>query len=635
MSAPSAEVECVQLRPLRQNVNGSGGSHNNSSASTLSLDDGSEAEEDEEDEEALRRRRRRRAPGWLVGWLSASRSIDARQTIPRTIGILLFSLAALASLVAILTDGRSHEPEHGGSEVVRVNDPTDGSLLRVLFVGNSFTYGPPDATDPDPRASYSLPGMFALVARSRGVDVEVAEDTLGGCTLFAAHRPSSMCNASDPDEDAKGAEGAEGGTPRGPVRPPPLRLLDPSTTTCAPPEPPAGGAPFRVPKGSAPCPQAAAVAREMTGTRDDDARAVSTTETKRSARRWDVVVLQDHSAVPSVPGAARAYTVPAVKEFVSLTRTPGSALRGAVVALYITHAYLNGAVGDDGRRSGCPPRHRRFEACFPLGDVDAMTSPPCDDGGGDAGAFGDNATTDWAASTSTFACQGYALAKGYAAVRAATGADVLVPAGLAWQAARGWPSIHPRCREAVDAGFERFPPPDVDPDRRRTPPPPLPPIPMTGRARPDEARTARWAGGEAAAVPLYRDKGPGYASKYCSSPLLDRPAEGSGRNEAVPCHVDHHASALGMYLTATTFFATLTGMSPVGAAVPAGELVRFAAGRRSRGVTSIAGGFSREDDKEVRMPTIDPVDAAAAQRVAEDVVAPYLSSWNPRLVSQS
>ena len=32
-----------------------------------------------------------------------------------------------------------------------------------------------------------------------------------------------------------------------------------------------------------------------------------------------------------------------------------------------------------------------------------------------------------------------------------------------------------------------------------------------------------------------------------------------------------------MYLTATTFFATLTGMSPVGAAVPAGELVRFAA----------------------------------------------------------
>ena len=182
----------------------------------------------------------------------------------------------------------------------------------------------------------------------------------------------------------------------------------------------------------------------------------------RAGRRWDVVVLQDQSMVPAVPGSARAYTVPAVEEFVAMARDPSSNLAGATIALYMTHAYLNGGIGfkkaggatpptssasgddneDDsgggsggggsgGRGSGgggsggdgsggsggggvkkawCPPRHGKYQACFPLGDIDAMTSPPCDGTTTEATPPNTPTATDWADSVPTFACQGGAAA---------------------------------------------------------------------------------------------------------------------------------------------------------------------------------------------------------------------------------
>jgi hypothetical protein len=237
--------------------------------------------------------------------------------------------------------------------------------------------------------------------------------------------------------------------------------------------------------------------------------------------------------------------------------------------------------------------------------------------------------------------RGYALAKGYAAVRAATGADALVPAGLAWQAARGWQPIGERCREVVDAGFESFGGSlsSSSSSSPSPPPPPLPPIPLLPPNGDDRgsvgesaggASLARWSGGEAGGVPLYRDKGPAFTSKYCSSPEVPvsvseqgGPAGEEGyrnhrANRTVPCHIDHHPSAVGMYITAATVFATLTGESPIWAAVPAGELVHFDG--------------DADGGKVVRLPVIAPADGAAAQRAARDVVAPYLSTWNPTLV---
>jgi len=157
--------------------------------------------------------------------------------------------------------------------------------------------------------------------------------------------------------------------------------------------------------------------------------------------------------VPAIPGAARAYTMPVVEAFVAQTRDPSSNLAGATVALYMTHAYLNGGrgvgdsaggwgVGDSagegaagaqepgGGASGggggggrtCPARHRKFKACFPLGDFDSLTVPPCGAAAAAAGGSGEEGdaptaeagggaetvgttTTDWAESVPTFACQ--------------------------------------------------------------------------------------------------------------------------------------------------------------------------------------------------------------------------------------
>ena len=95
----------------------------------------------------------------------------------------------------------------------------------------------------------------------------------------------------------------------------------------------------------------------------------------------------------------------------------------------------------------------------------------------------------------------------------------------------------------------------------------------------------------------------------------------------VHCHVDHHPSAIGMYITASTLFATLTGLSPVGRTVPAGERVPFFIGGDDDGM------FWRgtQRNKVVRLPVIDPADGAAAQRAAADVVMHSLSAWNPTL----
>ena len=272
-------------------------------------------------------------------------------------------------------------------------------------------------------------------------------------------------------------------------------------------------------------------------------------------------------------------------------------------------------------------------------------------------------------------------------MRAATGAHALIPAGLAWQAARGWQPIGARCREVVDAGFDGddilggggggdggggggdSPPAGAAGTSSSSTSPSLPPIPLSPPLTATAAAAARWSGGEAEGVPLYRDKGPGFTSKYCSSADVSsqRVGEGAGGgagepgregnvddanshdnnlNRTVPCHVDHHASAVGMYITAATFFAALTGQSPIGASVPSGERVPFflsAAAAAAATTDDGSGGGSgsgggggnwkgTQRNKVVRLPMIDAADGAAAQRAAEDVVLPHLSTWNPALV---
>eukprot|EP00965_Chrysotila_dentata_P055085 1827695-Pleurochrysis_carterae.AAC.1 len=130
------------------------------------------------------------------------------------------------------------------------------------------------------------------------------------------------------------------------------------------------------------------------------------------------------------------------------------------------------------------------------------------------------------------ACQAYALARGYASTLD-HGADVLVPAGLAWLAARGAPPIAKACRDAIDAEYEG--------ERDY-----LADISLPIRVRNPE--DARWDT-LLAARSLYNYLGPNSNSTYCTD----------------GCDRDHHPSALSQYLNACVFFATLFGKSPIGA----------------------------------------------------------------------
>jgi len=130
------------------------------------------------------------------------------------------------------------------------------------------------------------------------------------------------------------------------------------------------------------------------------------------------------------------------------------------------------------------------------------------------------------------------------------------------------------------------------------------------------------------------------------------------------CHVDHHPSAAAMYLDACVVFATLFGVSPVGAALPNGQFVGQGvawSGGLSSGSGSGSGGYSSsssghsvrrsssdsgisngdsDDDNHGGDPSILPVglrgvspdEALELQRIAEAVVlGPLRGLWQSNI----
>eukprot|EP00854_Cymbomonas_tetramitiformis_P000900 gene900-1413_t len=181
-------------------------------------------------------------------------------------------------------------------------------------------------------------------------------------------------------------------------------------------------------------------------------------------------------------------------------------------------------------------------------------------------------------------CQTYALARGYEEMLD-HGAEVLVPAGLAWHAARGEAAPEERCRELIDAEY-------TSTSR-------LPPLPLRDRVNAtEEAIEAPWAGEKS--LQLFRYTG--HATKYCGE-----------------CHVDHHGSALGIYLNALVFYATLFGRSPEGATWPAGQMVD--------GDLLPGDGMVRGDNTTGAMTREE---AETLQRIAAKVVLPHMEAWWPQ-----
>jgi len=381
----------------------------------------------------------------------------------------------------------------------------------VLFVGNSFTYGPPPYDRADQLVLNNLPRLFKLVATSLNQTVNIGEDTIGGCSLLM-HRPSIT-----PEQLNNRSAAAAG-----------FQLADNprvnSSEMCS----------FSAEIGPLkeqyhPCPQLL---------------------TRQPYGPWDVISLQDMSALPSVKEARKTMLQPAVEEFSAVLRRQGQRTGvKPVVASYMTWAYYNGSMAQ------CPGGTKA--GCFPLGSLNQMTG---------------NCSNEYHNKVRQVPCQGYALARGTAETLE-HGADVLVPAGLAWQVARGSPAIPRACKGSIDNEYQAAGALESLH------------LPLYPRERSD----ARWASPEAA-LALYRNLGPDYVSPYCDD----------------GCHVDHHPSILGMYLNALVFYATLFKRSPIGAAWPDGKI---------------------EVDGMVLPAISSAADARAMQRIAHDVVLPHMDVW--------
>ena len=145
--------------------------------------------------------------------------------------------------------------------------------------------------------------------------------------------------------------------------------------------------------------------------------------------------------------------------------------------------------------------------CFPLGTLAGLTQPAC--------------TSDphYKSLTTDFACMGYALARGYL-YALNKGADMVAPCGLAWQLVRAVLQIPAECKALVDAQYSL-------PLNLTVPIPHAP------------------AGAALPGFLLYR-------------------FVGAGKKRTI----DKHPNVAGQYLNALTFYATLFGESPVGAAAP-------------------------------------------------------------------
>ena len=384
--------------------------------------------------------------------------------------------------------------------------------LNVLFVGNSFTYGPPPYDRADQLQLNNLPRIFKLVATSLGHEVNIGEDTIGGCTLYM-HRPSATPEQYDATVAA--ANGfAVADNPR-------VNASDMCTFSAE------------------------------IGPLSDTYHECPQLLTRQPYGPWDAISLQDMSALPTVQAARQKMLRPSVEEFAAVLKRQGSLTRSCVpvVASYMTWAYYNASM------SSCPGGDKA--GCFPLGSLDELTS---------------NCSDTYHNKVRDIGCQGYALARG-SAETLEYGTDVLVPAGLAWQMARGSPAIPAYCKTAIDAEY------DVKGALHS----------LNLPLYPTNHSDARWATMEAA-TELYRDLGPTYQSPYCDN----------------NCHVDHHPSILGMYLNALVFFATLFKKSPIGAAWPDGAV-------------SVDG---------MVLPAIASAeDAKALQRIAHDAVMPHLNVW--------
>ena len=434
-------------------------------------------------------------------------------------------LGCMAICTSIASNANATKKKRGKKVAsIKCTSEKKKKSINMLFIGNSFTYGPPpyEGIRPDQQQLNNLPRLVKLIAESLDPEltVNLGEDTIGGCTL-SQHRPSVT-----PEQLNNETAVANGFQVAGPPHEPRLDVADMCTVRA--------DVALSLPQYH-PCPQLL---------------------TRQPFGPWDYVAVQDFSSLPTVQQARETMMLPAIDEIQAVLRRQGQQTGVMpIVASYLTWSYYNGTLDQ------CPHSFRHPKpGCFPLGSLETLS---------------DDCSVDYHDKVREVPCQAYALARAYADTLN-HGVDVLVPAGLAWQAAIGSPSIPQECKNAIDNEY-----PTDDQNVNVLDQLDLP-LPLTNPS------DARWTDMQAR-LALYRDKGPAYKSPYCTN----------------GCTIDHHPSILGMYLNALVFYATLFKRSPFFAGYPNGIL---------------------EVDGMV-LPFLSAETAHVLQRIAHDIVMPYLEVW--------
>jgi len=170
-----------------------------------------------------------------------------------------------------------------------------------------------------------------------------------------------------------------------------------------------------------------------------------------------------------------------------------------------------------------------------MGQIRELLEPPC------------NESSVYHQSVQSFACMGYSLARAYlSAIGGNHGADMVAPAGLAWQIVRGVEHIPSDCKALIDKEYDEPLPLDL-------------PMQVEGASMPD--------------LMLF---------------LLGK------LNTSSAFKIDKHPNIVGQYLNALTLYATLFGESPEGAAGPScspsvpPRCMRYAQGISEPGEASIS-----------------------------------------------
>jgi len=380
--------------------------------------------------------------------------------------------------------------------------------VAVLFVGNSFTYGPPsygsNLTTHEmgidlPQASNGVGGMtqlnnvpklFKLIAKSLNKQVDIGEDTIGGCTLWA-HRPSYNPDfAEDPNPelpfgyqhvDSKRVPGYQDCTVRSNIG-----IDSAYQKECY-----------------SPCPQ------------------------NINRASWDFAVLQDISWMPSLSAHRELLMIPAIKEYMEAAKDSDTK-----VVMYSTWGYFNSSTAFQ----SCPkPAPKIKTGCYPEGvgpDVIAARSG------------GSNGCGDLDIKHKDFTCMVYSVLRAYWSAMEKAGADMVAPVGAAWHIMQGAPPLDAECADVIDRDY-----------------PPNEPSPFPHWAA-EQAKTAAEVLPKDWNIPgqhMYRAVGPdtkaAQTHEYCDT--CDPP-------------IDHHPSIIGSYMNALVIYTTIFKESPVGAAIPSG-----------------------------------------------------------------